>query len=102
MDNVTHADQPPMNESELRKSLVMGTSVIEEQLSSIDEPELQSCTIDVSGVNKNTSQETVKMFFENRKKSGGGKIEDMWYNNSNGNYVITFTPREGKFLIYLN
>ena len=64
--------------------------------SSSDEHELESCSIEVSGVNKETSQETLKMFFENRRKSGGGQIEDVWFNKSNGNYIITFENREGK------
>ena len=64
--------------------------------SSSDEHELESCSIEVSRVNKETSQETLKMFFENRRKSGGGQIENVWFNKSNGNYVITFKNREGK------
>ena len=64
--------------------------------SSSDEHELESCSIEVSGVDKETTQETLKMFFQNRKKSGGGKIEDVWYNKSNGNYIITFGNREGE------
>ena len=66
------------------------------QESSSDEQELESCSIEVSGVDKETTQETLKMFFQNRKKSGGGKIEDVWYNKSNGNYIITFGNREGE------
>ena len=64
--------------------------------SSSDESELQSCTIEVSGVNENTSQETVKMFFESRRKSGGGKVDNVWFNKENGHYVITFLARERK------
>ena len=64
--------------------------------SSSEEPELESSTIEVSGVSKNTSQETVKMFFESRKRSGGGKTERISYNPRYRNYVITFAEREGK------
>ena len=64
--------------------------------SSSDESELQSCTIEVSGVNKNSSRETVKMFFESRRKSGGGKVDNIWFNKENGHYVITFLARERK------
>ena len=64
--------------------------------SSSDESELQSCTIEVSGVSKNTSQETVKMFFESRRKSGGAKVDNIWFNKENGHYVITFLERERK------
>ena len=66
--------------------------------SSCDESELQSCTIEVGGVNKNTSEETVKMFFENRRKSGGGKMDNIWFNKETGNYIITFLTREGELI----
>ena len=64
--------------------------------SSCDESELQSCTIEVGGVNKNTSQEAVKRFFETRRRSGGGKVNDIWFNKETGNYIITFQLREGE------
>ena len=54
-----------------------------------------SCTIEVSGVAFTTSEETLRMFFKSRKKSGGGEIEQLWHNKEKGTYVITFKKREG-------
>ena len=67
-----------------------------EQGNSDEEFDLQSFTIEVSGVKKETSEEIVKMFFENSRKSGGGKIENMWYDNDSGKYIITFSERVHK------
>ena len=61
-----------------------------------DETDLKSHSIEVSGVNKDTSQETLKMFFQNRRKSGGGKIDHIWFEEDTGNFVITFENRDGK------
>ena len=96
-DEVSQADQHVRNKSKIRRN--NSDEEIISLESSCDETELESCTIEVSGVNKNTSHETIKMFFESRKKSGGGKIEEIWYNSRNGNYIITFISREGTFAI---
>ena len=61
-----------------------------------DETELESHSVEVSGVNKETSQETLKMFFQNRRKSGGGKIDHIWCDEDTGNFVITFENRDGR------
>ena len=63
---------------------------------SLNEEDKQSCRIQVSGVSKDTSKETLKMFFENEKKSGGGEVEDIWYDDSSGNYTITYSLQTGK------
>ena len=68
-----------------------------EEDSSSGESDLESCTIEVSGVNEDTLLETVKMFFENRRISGGGEIDgDIGHNKTNENYIITFKERECK------
>ena len=66
--------------------------------SSLNEEEMESCRIQVSGVSKDTSKETLKMFFENQKKSGGGEVEDIWYDDNSGNYTITFSLGTGKLV----
>ena len=66
--------------------------------SSLNEEEIESCRIQLSGVSKETSKETLKMFFENEKKSGGGEVEDIWHDDNSGNYTITFSLRTGKLV----
>ena len=65
---------------------------------SLNEEDIQSCGIQVSGVSRDTSKETLKMFFENEKKSGGGEVEDIWYDDNSGNYTITFSLGTGKLV----
>ena len=74
----------------------------EEGTSSGEESDLESCTIEVGGVNKSTSLETLRMFFESRRTSGGGKIDGDIGHTSNGNYIVTFKDREGKFSLWQN
>ena len=68
--------------------------------STLDESVIQSYSIEVSGVDKNTSAETVRMYFENEKRSKGGPTDNVWYNVKNGNYVVTFISSESeKFIV---
>ena len=48
--------------------------------STLDESVVQSYSVEVSGVDKRTSAETIKMYFENEKRSNGGPIDNVWYN----------------------
>ena len=64
-----------------------------DQGDSDEELDFQSFTIEVSGVKKETSEEIVKMFFTNSRKSGGGDIDNMWYDKDSGNYIVTFSER---------
>ena len=69
----------------------------EEGTSSGEESDLESCTIEVGGVSESTSLETLRMFFESRRTSGGGKIDGDIGRTSSGNYIVTFKDREGNF-----
>ena len=54
----------------------------------------ESCrprAIRVQGILKDTSEEFLQLFFENRRKSGGGEIEHVDYDNDESIAVITFT-----------
>ena len=51
--------------------------------------------IEVFGVGGNTRQETVHSFFENRRKSAGGPIEDIHYKQGEKMYQITFQDPKG-------
>ena len=65
---------------------------------SLNEEAIQSSRIQVSGVSKDTSKETLKMFFQNEKKSGGGEVEDICYDDKSGNFTITFSVGTGKLV----
>ena len=64
--------------------------------STLDESVLQTYSIEVSGVDKSTSAETIRMYFENEKRSKGGPVDNVWYNVENGNYVVTFISSESE------
>ena len=48
----------------------------------------------VSGI-KETNEELLKMFFENKKRSGGGPVKQLDYHNVEGQATITFFSDEG-------
>ena len=91
----SYDDDTIVNREELPEKLhVSPDSVLDE--STLDESVLQSYSIEVSGVDKNTSAETVRMYFENQKRSRGGPVDNVWYNAKNGNYVVTFAGSESE------
>ena len=51
--------------------------------------------IEVFGVGEKTRQETVRSFFENRRKSAGGPLEDIHYKKGDKMYQITFQDPKG-------
>src|SRR6218665_112844 len=52
-------------------------------------------TIEVSGIPETTSEEFLKMYFENKKRSGGGDIKTMTYDKLEGVATITFSDPSG-------
>lgn len=50
----------------------------------------------VTNIPEGTSQEALKLFFENRWKSGGGSVEDIEYDPDTKAAVITFEERKGR------
>ena len=56
---------------------------------------LASRTIIVEGVDKSTSEDLLRMMFENKRRTGGGEIEDVDYQPNSGRANITFIAEEG-------
>ena len=54
-----------------------------------------SNTIEVSGIPETTSEEFLRMYFENKKRSGGGDIKTMTYDKQEGVATITFSDSSG-------
>lgn len=52
--------------------------------------------IKVTNIPDGTSKDALLFFFENRRKSGGGSVEDLEYDPDTKSAVITFEEPEGK------
>lgn len=68
-----------------------------EQDSSVQDDTLEAelrDTIEVTGITPKTSKDVLEMFFESKKKSGGGEIIHFEFNEI-GNAVIKFKEAEG-------
>ena len=78
----------------------MNFSLVSGARDSIDEVlgtdrESLSCAIEVRDLAPNITEQFLTMFFESRKRSGGDKIEDVFYCSDERRAVITFAHTEG-------
>ena len=53
--------------------------------------------IKVSKIPEGSSEDSIRFFFENKRKSGGGDIEDLDYDMENHTAIITFEEDEGLY-----
>lgn len=49
----------------------------------------------VSGIPKNVTQETLVMYLENKRRSGGGQVKTIEYNSASGTAIVTFQDDSG-------
>ena len=52
-------------------------------------------TVTVSGIKGTTTDDLRRMFFQSKKRSGGGPVKDMHYRPTEGQATITFDSEEG-------
>lgn len=56
-----------------------------------------TCSIRVSSLPPNISEELINDFFENTKRSGGGDVENVSYDETKKTAIITFQDPKGYF-----
>ena len=56
----------------------------------------ESRTIEVTGLASTTTKDSIKNYFENTRRSGGGDIEDVEFMPEKGYAVVTFLSTESK------
>ena len=57
-----------------------------------------SRTIELNGLAPTTTEDSIRNFFENTRRSGGGDIHSMEFNPEEGFAVITFMSAESEFV----
>lgn len=63
----------------------------------LDKEEAQeSRTIEVTGLAATTTKDSISMFFENTRRSGGGEVEHVDFTPDQGIAVVTFVKVESK------
>lgn len=60
-----------------------------------------TCSIQVSSLPSNISEELIADFFENSKRSGGGDVEYVAYDETNKSAIITFQNPTGYFQYFV-
>ena len=54
-------------------------------------------SVEVKGLGDNTNEDTILLYFENKRRSGGGPVKELNYNKRSGVAIITFSEAEGEF-----
>ena len=57
-----------------------------------------SRTIELNGLAPTTTEDSIRNFFENTRRSGGGDINSVEFNPEEGFAVITFMSAESEFV----
>jgi len=60
--------------------------------------DVEVCAIEVAGILKEWTNDSLGLFFENGKRSGGGPIEKIVIDAEQRVAIITFESAEGKFV----
>ena len=58
----------------------------------------ESRTIELNGLAPTTTEDSIRNFFENTRRSGGGDIDSVEFNPEEGVAVITFMSAESEFV----
>lgn len=62
----------------------------------------ESRTIELNGLAPTTTEDSIRNFFENTRRSGGGDIDSVEFNSEEGFAVIKFMSAESEFVDYRN
>ena len=59
-------------------------------------PQPTSCAVSVTGFARDTPAEPIVWFFENPRRSGGGPVMELYYDEHEALAVVTFHNRQGE------
>lgn len=82
--------------SVLKKEHKLGSTELQvsalESLKELDDA--QSCAVEANGIPTHLSKDTVMMFFENKRQTGGDTVDVIFYDQLNGRAVLTYESSE--------
>lgn len=64
-------------------------------------PMIDPYSVLVCGLTSEITQETLELYFESTRHSGGGTVESVMYKNGRKWACVTFKSKEGKILLFL-
>ncbi|XP_076105627.1 uncharacterized protein LOC143073756 [Mytilus galloprovincialis] len=96
---IIHEKELLLNESKEKKGNLtnqLTENITEEKILSdtVDDVEQSIKMIKVSNIPTGSSEDSIRFFFENRRKSGGGDIEDLDYDEDSHSAIITFEEED--------
>ena len=63
----------------------------------VDQNSWDGRTIEVSGIEPTTTDDAIEMFFESKRRSGGGTIEHVHRDKNNCVAHVTFEDKKGQY-----
>jgi len=64
--------------------VTLGVTMLESQ------PDVDVCTVQVSGILSNHTHDFISLYFENSRRSGGGPVDEIIVDRDKGVAVVTF------------
>jgi len=92
-----HSPEGPRSTRSVKK----GEEAKELTASDSDESESASNTIEVHNLPEDQKEQSLWMFLENKKRSGGGKITELKLDSSKRTAVVQFNSQEGSIIFCL-
>jgi len=78
-----------------KKRLVVTQRKSKDTSMSPDDVPVSPTTVEVSGIPASMSEDYVRMYFESQKRSGGGELACLQYNQNDGTATVTFLDHRG-------
>ena len=80
----------------VRESHILNGTALNVSLELRDAGDKKDRTIQVAGLPANTNEEWIWLYFENKRRSGGGEVENVDFRRDAGVAFVTFKDADGK------
>ena len=78
---------------------ILNGATLHVSLELLDNAENTSKTIQITGLTAQSTEDSIRNYFENERRSGGGEVEAVTFRLEENMAVVTFKDVEGEFLL---
>ena len=76
---------------------ILNGATLHVSLELLDNAENTSKTIQITGLTAQSTEDSIRNYFENERRSGGGEVEVVTFRPEENMSLVTFKDVEGKF-----
>ena len=76
---------------------ILNGATLHVSLELLDNAENTSKTIQITGLTAQSTEDSIRNYFENERRSGGGEVEAVTFRPEENMALVTFKDVEGKF-----